>query len=248
MGKHLLGLPLGDREERQVRLRVGGHEQAGETVRVVGRVIGEDVGGQLVLGLGAALDEDPLERPREPAPHGAQRIEPVAEEDGIDLDQRLGHLAAELGPSGAVGVVERQGRRGGQEAGIARPGLLQLGPERRGQPGSMRRQGRAEHRQLGRRDAEQPLPQVIGLRGIDRQQGEAGVQAIAARLVRIAEHPPEPRVGPPPVAGELLDDRRDVGRAGRPERLHQARGPQVAVALDPSPGDQGNQHDQSQHP
>ena len=62
-GQDLLRLPLGDREEARKGFRVGIHEQIGQQVGIVRGVVGEDVGGQDVLGLGAGLvAEDRRER------------------------------------------------------------------------------------------------------------------------------------------------------------------------------------------
>ena len=83
-GKTCLGLLLGDREEAQIRLRVGDHEQLGEPVGVVAGVVGEDVRRQRVLGLGARLlTKIVLERARQLATHGAQGIEPGPRKTGL---------------------------------------------------------------------------------------------------------------------------------------------------------------------
>ena len=76
-GKTCSALLLGDREEAQIRLRVGDHEQFGEPVGIVAGVVGEDVGRQRVFGLGAVLVlEDRGERSRQLATHGTQGFEP----------------------------------------------------------------------------------------------------------------------------------------------------------------------------
>ena len=80
-GQDLFCLLLGDREEAQIRLGVGDHEQVGEPVGIVAGVVGQDVGRQRVFGLGAALvPEDRGERSGQLATHGTQGVEPGTRE------------------------------------------------------------------------------------------------------------------------------------------------------------------------
>jgi hypothetical protein len=84
---------------------------------------------------------------------------------------------------GILGVVEGEGGGGSQQATLTRLGRIQLRPELRGQLGAMGFQGLPEDGQRSGIGAEQPHQEEIHLRGIDRQEGETGVEMGAAGWV-----------------------------------------------------------------
>ena len=82
----------------------------------------------------------------------------------------------------------RQGTGGREQADIARLGCTPATVQSFGvRVGTVRLQGIAEHRQLGRRGVEQAVVEVVDLRWIDRQQGEAGVELLPAVIVGVSE-------------------------------------------------------------
>ena len=125
-GKVFACLPLGDGEERSIRLGVGVHEQFGEQVGVIAGVVVQDVGRQVAFSLGTfPVPEDRRQRSCELVPHRAQGVEPSTEIDRIDTDQGLRHLAPHRLPVRAGGVIIGEGTRCREHAHFARLGGIE---------------------------------------------------------------------------------------------------------------------------
>ena len=108
---------------------VGVANQFGQRLRLIGGVVGQNVGGDL-LPFGQALAPiDLAQRRHEFGPHRAQRGGPSAEIEGIIGQPRIEHAGAGLVPGLVVGVERGQRRQKSQLRVGRRVVRLRLFPE-----------------------------------------------------------------------------------------------------------------------
>ena len=81
----------------------------------------------------------------------------------------------------------------------------------------MRLEGIPDHWQFGERGDEQVLLQERKLGGIDRQQGEAGVELLRAGVVGVENQRLQTGIGVATITIKLPDNGRDLGDAGSTE-------------------------------
>ena len=84
----------------------------------------------------------------------------------------------------------------------------------------MRGQGVSDHRHFVRLGVEQPTEEVFDLRGVHRQQGEAGVEFLPGFVCRLVVFFTENRVGPFAILGHLADNSRHLSRVRIEHALH----------------------------
>ena len=89
-----------------------------------------------------------------------------------------------------------------------------------------------DHRQLGGRRRQQPIVEVLSLRRVARQQGEARVQLVPGIRRRLLGGLFQLGVGPLAIARQGPDVFRHLPRVGLEQLLHEAVGDGGAVGLD----------------
>ena len=178
-------LPLGDGEERRIRLGVGVHQQVGDEVadrrwrsrrgcRSPRRVRTRD---------GSCPGRSRRAERSACARTGRRASIQGPEQERIDRHQRLSHLAAHGFPPGVIRVVARQGTGGWKQA---RHRPASPTPARSRASGSGWHDGVSGHhaaREVRSAWREQAIEEVINLGGIDRQEGEAGVEMFPTLIV-----------------------------------------------------------------
>ena len=111
----------------------------------------------------------------------------------------------------------------------------------------MRTQGITQHREFDGCGRQQSFKQIINLGGINREQGEAGVQMLPTLIFMRGDRPGQP-LRPAAVPRELVDDGGDVRCCARSQCLHQGRGPQCSISFDHCPGNEAHRDGDAQRP
>ena len=246
-GHDLESPSLYGREEAGIGLGISIHQQVAQQLRIVRGVARQDIGHQRVDRLvPSPVAENTGKRRREMAAHRSEGFEPERTQDQrILVHECLGDLARGLAPARAGGIIDGQGRGRSQQPVFSRTGRLDLRPEPRIQHRSVWLQGAHEHGQFAGRGDQETIQEEFDLRAVDLEQRQTRVKPIAARLLGIGKHAPEPGIGPAAIAGNLLHDRRDIRDRGCLQGFDQGRCSQDSVACDPGPG---RQDDQDRHP